>query len=75
MILTRTADDQRYEVPCSLLDELEEMKKGCETKQNNKDDGGDLGGVVPIKNIGVRVIKSRARVAIGHVDHGGGFWM
>lgn len=68
MILTQTTDDQRYKIPSSLLDELEDMEDGCETEQHDEDDGGHLRGIVSVQNIGVRVIESRAGLVFGHVD-------
>lgn len=48
MDLTQASDDQRYEIPCPLLDELEDVKDGCESKENNKDNCSDLRWVVSV---------------------------
>ena len=48
MDLTQASDDQRYEIPCPLLDELEDVKDGCESKENNIDNCSDLRWVVSV---------------------------
>ena len=67
-LLTGTAYDKWYEIPCSLLDKLEDMEESREAEQHNEDDGSDLRGIVSVQDVGVRVIESWMRLIIGHVD-------
>ena len=53
--LTQASDDQRYEIPCPLLDELKDVQNRCESKENNKDDCSDLRWVVSVQDVGVGV--------------------
>ena len=64
--LTQASDDQRYEIPCPLLDELKDVQNRCESKENNKDDCSDLRWVVSVQDVGVGVVKCRTRFVIGH---------
>jgi hypothetical protein len=65
--LTQASDYQRNEIPCSHLDQLEDVKKRSESECNHEYDGGNIGGNVSIRHPCCRIVESRTldRVA-GH---------
>lgn len=65
---TSASNDKWYEVPCSLFDELEKVEDGRKSKEYDKDDGCNLRWIIPVQDIGIRIVKSRARLVFGHVD-------
>jgi hypothetical protein len=47
--LTVAADEERYEVPCSLLEDLKGVEECNTTKEDDENDSSRGGGIVVIK--------------------------
>lgn len=47
--LTETSDEEGYEVPCSLSDQLETVEEGCDGEEGDEDDCSNFVGVVVVK--------------------------
>lgn len=50
-VLTETSNEEGYEVPCSLSEQLEDVEKGCDSKQNHKNDCCRFRWIVMIKKV------------------------
>lgn len=68
MMLTQTANNQRYEVPCPLFDDLENMENSRKPEERDENNSSDLRRMITIRDPGVRVVERRVRVVFGHVD-------
>jgi len=57
---TDASNDQRYEVPCPLLEQLENMKEGTESEEDDKNDSRNFRGLVAIWNPCCWIVEGRA---------------